>query len=350
MKNNQWTHPVIFNIAGVFALVFPVIIASIMLAGILTPLFRITPWENPWYLGLWITLSPAIYFLWLFLQIGYFTLDLRFRRVFMGMEKRKRTMSCEDGFQFLQIVSLYLRARYLFSLPFVESFLMISYLRDLVFLAYSIQSKVSSSSLTIGYLYDPDLTEVGDHTIIGTHTAVVAHSITVEPDGSWVVNTAPVKIGSRVMIGGNGRVDLGVVIGADAMVEPFSFVTAFTSIGPGEIWGGNPARFLRMRPEFASNESLQEPLAKPVNQPSENTTQAAVEILSLALNIPAEEITDDINVENCTAWDSLTQLSMSMELQKKLGIMLSNHEAFRLRSINDVKRIIELNVASPVQN
>jgi UDP-2-acetamido-3-amino-2,3-dideoxy-glucuronate N-acetyltransferase len=67
------------------------------------------------------------------------------------------------------------------------------------------------------------------------------------PDGSlqteadWQV--IPTRIARGASVGSNATILCGVTVGAGAIVGAGSVVTK--SIPPGEVWAGNPARFLR---------------------------------------------------------------------------------------------------------
>ncbi len=69
------------------------------------------------------------------------------------------------------------------------------------------------------------------HDIADPHMKLVTAPITVG-DGAWVA--ADVFVGPGVSIGD------GAVVGARAAV--------FKDVPPGEVWGGNPARFIKKRP------------------------------------------------------------------------------------------------------
>jgi non-ribosomal peptide synthetase-like protein len=87
---------------------------------------------------------------------------------------------------------------------------------------------------------DCNLIEIGDDTVIGGDVTLVAHAA---EHGRLV--TAPVKIGCRVTVGLMSVVMPGVTIGDGAMVAANAVVTKGTQIGPGETWGGVPARRLK---------------------------------------------------------------------------------------------------------
>lgn len=55
--------------------------------------------------------------------------------------------------------------------------------------------------------------------------------------------TAPVKIGDNVFIGGHSIILKGVTIGENAVIGAGSVVSSH--VPANEIWGGNPARFIK---------------------------------------------------------------------------------------------------------
>ncbi|MEX0777048.1 MAG: acyltransferase [Phycisphaeraceae bacterium] len=60
------------------------------------------------------------------------------------------------------------------------------------------------------------------------------------------VKTAPVTVGNRVFIGAHAIVLKGVTIGDDAVIGAGAVVAK--DVPAGEIWAGNPARFIRNVP------------------------------------------------------------------------------------------------------
>ncbi len=88
---------------------------------------------------------------------------------------------------------------------------------------------------------DQNLLEIGDDTVVGGDVTLVCHSA---ERGRLV--TAPVKIGRGVTIGLMAVVFPGCVIGDGAIIAAGSVLSKGTRVGPGEIWGGVPAR--RMGP------------------------------------------------------------------------------------------------------
>lgn len=62
-------------------------------------------------------------------------------------------------------------------------------------------------------------------------------------NGNINIPKAEVKIGKRCFIGGNSTILKGVSIGDEAVVGASSVVTK--SIPAGEVWAGNPAKFIK---------------------------------------------------------------------------------------------------------
>lgn len=96
---------------------------------------------------------------------------------------------------------------------------------------------VSESSVTIG-----------EYTNIGGSTKIYDtdfHSLdpNVRYSGHDVAKTKPITIGSRVFIGAHCIIMKGVTIGANAVIGAGSVVTK--SVPANEIWGGNPAKFIK---------------------------------------------------------------------------------------------------------
>jgi acetyltransferase-like isoleucine patch superfamily enzyme len=96
--------------------------------------------------------------------------------------------------------------------------------------------RVQINTAVIG---DSNLIEIGDDTVIGGDVTLVAHSA---ERGNLV--TAPVKIGANVTVGLMAMVMPGVVIGDRAVIAANAFLPKGTVVGPGEIWGGIPAKKL----------------------------------------------------------------------------------------------------------
>ncbi|BAL93712.1 acyltransferase [Rubrivivax gelatinosus] len=114
-------------------------------------------------------------------------------------------------------------------------------LMRLVYLALG--ARLGRDSYSAGALLDPPLTFIGDRCIVGHDAVVFTHVI--EGD-RFELHT--VRIGHDVTIGAHAVVMPDVEIGDGAIVSVGAVVTKGSRIGPGEIWGGVPARRLSQRP------------------------------------------------------------------------------------------------------
>ena len=95
---------------------------------------------------------------------------------------------------------------------------------------------------------------IGDHTCIGMNCVIYDtdfHDLDYRkrsaiPEDYSHVAKRPVRIGRHVFIGAHSTILKGVTIGDGAIVGAGAVVTK--NIPAGEIWGGNPARFLSFAP------------------------------------------------------------------------------------------------------
>lgn len=96
---------------------------------------------------------------------------------------------------------------------------------------------------------------IGDNTMIGSDCMILdtdCHSLypeirsiahTFPLDEHENANIAPINIGKDVMIGARCIILKGVAIGDRSVIAAGSVVTK--SVPEGEIWGGNPAKFIK---------------------------------------------------------------------------------------------------------
>ncbi|HEY3353544.1 MAG TPA: DapH/DapD/GlmU-related protein [Polyangia bacterium] len=94
--------------------------------------------------------------------------------------------------------------------------------------------RVQINTAVIG---DSNLIEIGDDTVVGGDVTLVAHSA---ERGELV--TARVRIGRRVTLGLMSIILPGCEIGDGAVLAANAVLQKGTKVGPGEIWGGVPAR------------------------------------------------------------------------------------------------------------
>lgn len=291
----------------------------------------------------WVALALLLYAAWLIWFLLLTSIETQVHAIYLRYRKPARATTNEGFYSWLMLscsLGLYLRARLVLALPLIDTFLSIPGLRQLVLLSYSLSTHLGRNSLILGYLFDPDLTDIGDDAIIGTGSSIIGHSLTVNPDGSRTLVTSRVIIGARSVIGGTAQIHPGVRIGADAIIEPASYVPAFTQIGDGEVWGGNPARFIRMRTATAPVEPASAKVTSPVALLDDATETSLRQIAAQALHRPVQDISPAMSCLDTAAWDSLAQLGMSVDLQKQFGIVLTHQESFRLRSMCDLREVV----------
>jgi len=99
--------------------------------------------------------------------------------------------------------------------------------------------RVQINTAVIG---DSNLIEIGDDTVVGGDVTLVGHSA---ERGELV--TARVRIGKGVTLGLMSVIFPGCEIGDGAVLAANAVLQKNTRVGPGEIWGGVPARKLGER-------------------------------------------------------------------------------------------------------
>lgn len=100
-------------------------------------------------------------------------------------------------------------------------------------------ARLGPNTYSSGIILDPPFVEVGANSLIGQYALIVPHAI----EGTRLAHF-PIKIGSNVTIGAHAVVLPGVTVGDNAIVATGAVVKKGTVIGPGEVWGGVPARVL----------------------------------------------------------------------------------------------------------
>jgi acetyltransferase-like isoleucine patch superfamily enzyme len=98
-------------------------------------------------------------------------------------------------------------------------------------------TRFGSNSFSPGTILDPPLTVIGDNTIIGHAATLYSHAI----EGHHFALDR-IVLGSNVTVGAHAVIMSGVVVGDGAIVSAGAVVKKGTRIGPGEHWGGVPAR------------------------------------------------------------------------------------------------------------
>jgi acetyltransferase-like isoleucine patch superfamily enzyme len=90
------------------------------------------------------------------------------------------------------------------------------------------------------HVYDLDLIEVGDNTVIGANASILGH---VGEKGKLV--RMPVKIGNRCTIGQYSNIFPGVTMGDNCHVGAMSLVPKGTQLDANAVYGGVPVRKIR---------------------------------------------------------------------------------------------------------
>jgi len=176
--------------------------------------------------------------------LGYFTYAIAvlfvtgaFRAItFAGTPEGTYSYYSLKGFQWASYNAIILLVRYscihwLRVTPFIVLFHRL--------MGMKVGRRVQINTAVIG---DSNLIEIGDDTVIGGDVTLVAHAA---ERGNLV--TGRVKIGANVTVGLMAMIMPGVVIGDRAVIAANAFLPKGTVVGPGEVWGGIPAKKLGER-------------------------------------------------------------------------------------------------------
>ena len=91
----------------------------------------------------------------------------------------------------------------------------------------------------------PDEIEIGDGCAITMRCTILTHYVVSLPNGGRTYEKGHVKIGNNVFMGAHSVICQSVTIGDNAFIAAGAVVTK--DIPANEIWGGVPARFIKMR-------------------------------------------------------------------------------------------------------
>lgn len=332
-------------------------LASILLAAACWSLSAITGSAPP---AVWIALGPVLYLGWLLLFLGASALNMQLIAR-SGWQKPRRFETALDGRESRDAVlvcAIMLRALMIWSLPGARYLLRVPLLDRLLLYSYAPRVPIGRRAQIWGLLYDPELTTIGEAAVIGGDSTLSAHSVTTKPDGTLVFLSAPINIGQRTVIGANSRIALGATIGADSIVLPDSSVLPYTQVPANQVWGGNPAIFVRTREagdvgELAGSNPIAEAkaarCAAPLRIHDANIHDAAEcglvdEIRRLVaenLNLSTDHVPPDFCCDDCAAWDSLAQMAIAAALYNRFGVTVASAEVFGLRSIADLCGLVQ---------
>ncbi|MBS3071756.1 hypothetical protein J4408_02090 [Candidatus Pacearchaeota archaeon] len=89
-------------------------------------------------------------------------------------------------------------------------------------------------------LYDPALVETGNNVVLGGFCIIKCSLINKKK-----ITLKKVKIGDGATVGANSLLEAGIELGENSIIAPGAYVPPFTIIPKNELWGGNPAKFIK---------------------------------------------------------------------------------------------------------
>jgi acetyltransferase-like isoleucine patch superfamily enzyme len=99
----------------------------------------------------------------------------------------------------------------------------------------------SGAQITSSRINDCFMVTLGDDVVIGGDATINGH---VVEKGELVL--AQVKIGTGAIIGARCTIMPGCIIGDGAVIAGHAILSKWTEVPPGEIWGGVPAKCIRL--------------------------------------------------------------------------------------------------------
>ena len=102
-------------------------------------------------------------------------------------------------------------------------------------------------SKTLIDLQNPHMIQIGENVKITEGVKILTHDftwcVTSQIDGTITGNVGSVEIGNNVFIGMHSIILKGCTIGDNSIIAAGSVVCS--DVPAGEIWGGNPAKFIK---------------------------------------------------------------------------------------------------------
>lgn len=62
--------------------------------------------------------------------------------------------------------------------------------------------------------------------------------------------------------------------------------------------------------------------------------------LAEVLQIPKAKVTDDLQMTDVDAWDSLKHMELIVSLEEAFGVQLTFDEIVQMRSVREIKRVL----------
>lgn len=292
----------------------------------------------------WLAAAPLLYIFWLILLCALSAAEMQL--LYFRYEKPRHMWAIDgtpEAAPHFRLIISYLRGYLMRTLPLGTSFSYFPIVGRLYYLAYAPSCHLGRNSFFAGFMYDPDLTFIGEDAVVGGGCNLSSHNMVKKGPRNFSYISAPIHIGKRVTIGGESRIAMGVTIGDDAIVEAFSNVTTMTFIPAGEVWGGNPAVFLRKRLDLPTieGERSDAPMPPAVAQPIESDVKgAAHRVLAKALNLPADVSPEERAASEGGEWDSLVQMAVAATLADMYDCRLVPREIVALKTLADIERVL----------
>ncbi len=281
----------------------------------------------------WILLAPLIYWIWLMgVLVIYNGMNRLSSKRFQKPEFQETAVGADFQKNMMLVVFLYMRMNFLYSLPLTGFLVTLPFFRTLIYKSYALGCHLGSGVQIAGFMEDPDLTYLDDEVVIGHEARLVAHSFVMHRNRQSVYRTAAIRVGQRATIGGNVLIQLGTVIGDDAIIEPGSVVPPYSQIGAAEIWAGNPARKSGIRDGFLTPET-----AVSIEAVSETEI---IDLVANALHVSKDLIDTNTSSDHLESWDSLGVLAIGAALFNRYGLVLQREQSQQLNSIQAIENII----------
>jgi acetyltransferase-like isoleucine patch superfamily enzyme len=103
-------------------------------------------------------------------------------------------------------------------------------------------ARLGDNTFCSGTIFDAQFVTAGNNTLMGMDCILIPHVMENE-----FLAYYPIRLGDNVTIGARAIVHAGVTIGNGAIVASGAIVRKDTVIKDNEIWGGVPARFIKIR-------------------------------------------------------------------------------------------------------
>lgn len=198
----------------------------ILLAVVSTNLLARKEWLGDFYGVVYVIALVVLIYVWAFLVYRLFLRFLPLEEGYIAPGSRAEFVAQVNILFYLMLFNSLIRTEFL-PVP----------LKTLVYSLLG--TKIGSNSFSPGTILDPPLTEIGDNSIIGHAATLYSHAI----EGHHFA-LERIVLGNNVTVGAHAIIMSGVTVGDGAIVSAGAVVKKGTHIGPGEHWGGVPARRL----------------------------------------------------------------------------------------------------------